>query len=124
MIRRDNEIEQIDLISSFLYAMLFPPNFDVNNFENFEFFENFADLKIKLNDLINQNKFCEAEDLLFDEISKNKSSRFVLQVGVWFFWKLNTFKDEILENNNFPRSEILQGFTEIGEKVDGKFGGS
>lgn len=117
MLKKEYDVEQIDLISKFLFKILFPKGFDADKFTNFDFSENFLDLKINLENLILQNKFCEAEDLLFDQIECNNSSRSILQLGVWFFWKLNSFNDEILRKNNYSRGEVLKGFEDIEKMV-------
>ena len=118
MIRREeNYSSEIYGALNFLFTTLFSPNFKVDEFENFEFSKDSIDLKLKLSKLISEFKFCDAEELLFNEISKHGSNRCVLQVGVWFFWKLNEFDDKMLEDYNFPRVEILQGLQKIENKV-------
>ena len=117
MINKDFDIEQIDLISTFLFKVLFPADFDVTKLESFSFDEDCLDLKFKLKDLISCRKFCEAEDLLFDEIDQHDGARAFLQLAVWFYCTLNEFEDKVLNENNFSRYEIVEGLKEIERMV-------
>lgn len=115
MIRKEFDFEQIDLIFKLLYGVLFPKGFDGFKTDEISFDGDVLDLKLKLKGLIKQKKFCEAEDLLLNEFENSKPDleRELLQVGVWFYFKLNEFDDKVLENNRFSRHEVLEGLERI-----------
>lgn len=65
----------------------------------------------RLIDLLAQNKFNEAENLLFEGIDTNEQKNFVLALD--FYTRLNEFSDEILHKNNYTREEIKSGLEEV-----------
>ena len=80
--------------------------------------EHYLKLRIlKYIELINEEKFCQAEALLSKELEENKTSRETLQLAVWFYFKLNEFDDEVLEKNKFSRHEVLEGLERIEKLV-------
>lgn len=117
MIRKEFDFEQIDLIFRLLYGVLFPKGFDGFQFDKISFNGDVLNLKFKLIELINEEKFCQAEGLLSKELEENKPSRETLQLAVWFYFKLNEFDDEILEKNKFSRHEVLEGLERIEKLV-------
>lgn len=117
MIRRDHIFEQVEFISKLLYTILFPntnksKEFNINDYK---FDTASLELKLRLLDLIKENKFNKAEDLLFEAIDNDKGQG-SLQVAVWFYLQLNNIDEEILEQNDFSRQEVLEGIQEI-EKI-------
>ena len=132
VIKKEFEIEQIDLISKFLFTMLFPDLGVLTEIDNFEFAEEVLDLKTELERLVNERKFCEAENLLFREIGQIEEENFsqsnsyrnqneVLRLAVWFYCKLNGFDDKVLNDNNFSRIELLDGLKAIEKKFTNNF---
>jgi len=69
-------------------------------------------LQIILKQLVNQGEFNKAENMLFDEISKNNSQEFYF-VAVDFYNLLLEKSDEELEKANFTREEIYQGLQDL-----------
>ena len=65
----------------------------------------------RLIDLLNRNKFNEAENLLFEQIETDKNSYFTLALD--FYSRLNSFTDEELNRNSYTREEIKEGLREI-----------
>ncbi len=117
MIKRDFIFEEVEFISKLLYTILFPKHssgkeFNVNDYK---FDTASLELKLRLLDLIKENNFNKAEDLLFESIENDKGQG-SLQVAVWFYLQLNNIDEEVLEQNNFSRQEVLEGIREI-EKI-------
>ena len=65
----------------------------------------------RLIDLLNQNRFNEAENLLFEQIDTSKNNNFILALD--FYSRLNGFTDEVLINNDYTRQEIKDGLEEL-----------
>jgi hypothetical protein len=61
--------------------------------------------------LLAQNKFCEAEDYLFEHHEPDSEEH--VRVAVDFYRRLGELDDETLEANNFPRDEIDKGLQDI-----------
>lgn len=82
---------------------------DINRLDNIELF------KILFLKLVHENKFNEAENLLFDEI-KNNNREEVYQIGLQFYERLNTINKKILIENDFTENDILQGQVDLRKK--------
>ena len=65
----------------------------------------------QLEDLWNQKKINEAENLLFEKIEI--SNRDYLKIAVNLYRKMNRLSDEELEKYQFSREEISQGLKEV-----------
>lgn len=115
MVRRDHVFEQVEFISKLLYTILFPSKSKEFNVNDYKFDTASLELKLRLLDLIKENNFNKAEDLLFESIDNDKGQG-SLQVAVWFYLQLNNIDEEILEKNNFSKQEVLEGIQEI-EKI-------
>ena len=112
-INREFEVEQIDLISKFLFKILFPLNVDRSKINNFVFDEKLLDLKLTLKNLIDKKQFVEAQNLLLKQLAKDKSDRKVMQLAVWFYLNVDEFDDEVLQKNGFSRYDVLEGFKKV-----------
>ena len=66
------------------------------------------DLYFLLTPLLEEGKYCEAEDILF-EAAGDGSDLSVLSSGLDFYCRLNELTDSQLEKGNFPREEIKEG---------------
>ncbi|MBE6052774.1 MAG: hypothetical protein E7212_02500 [Clostridium sartagoforme] len=69
-------------------------------------------LRIILRSLIDKKEYNKAEDVLFEEIEKNKSEA-NYKVGLDFYEILLSKKDEELIENNFSKEEVLQGLKDL-----------
>ena len=74
------------------------------------------DLYQRLKKLLLKRHFCEAEDLLWDNLNVHDLD--YLQMGLDFYHTLNQFREEELENGNFSREEIQQGLRSLLKKYD------
>lgn len=69
-------------------------------------------IQIVLKHLINRGEFNKAENIIFEEISKNNSQE-LYSIAINFYNLLLEKSDEELENANFTREEIYQGLHDI-----------
>lgn len=69
-------------------------------------------LIIMLQKLINEYKFNEAENILFEKVEENPNDE-IKSVAEWFYNSLSNKSDTDLECGNFSREEILQGKLDI-----------
>ncbi len=67
-------------------------------------------LHLVLDRLIREHKICEAEDMLFENLSLD--DRYV-ELAMDFYQKLNGMTDSELEESNFSRDEVYDGYIEI-----------
>lgn len=83
-------------------------NNDQGELINYEELSDKDILIIILKKLINENKYNEAEDTLFDKVDEIPLD-IMKEVGEWFYSTLMKKSDEDLLKGNFSRGEILQG---------------
>ena len=69
-------------------------------------------LRIILKSLIVKKEYNKAENILFEEIEKNKSEA-NYKVAVDFYEELLDKSDEELIENNFSKEEVLQGLKDL-----------
>lgn len=77
--------------------------------------ENLSDkdiLLIMLKKMIYDKKYNEAENTLF-EFAENNNCDEVIEIGKWFYAKLDSKSDNELLQNNFSRYEINQGLKDF-----------
>ncbi len=117
MLKREFEDEQISFTLKFLILMLFPDNVDFNDLENFKFELNELNLKLKLEELIQNKQINEAEQLLFQKIENDESNKNLLKVAIWFYFKLNKLAENYLIEQDFSKIEILNGLKKIEQLV-------
>ncbi|MBE6886061.1 MAG: hypothetical protein E7486_03845 [Ruminococcaceae bacterium] len=70
------------------------------------------DLHYLLLPLLEEGRYCEAEDLLF-EAAGDGSDLSVLETGLDFYSRLNTLTDSQLEAGSFSREEIREGLDDL-----------
>ncbi|QAA33092.1 DUF6483 family protein [Clostridium manihotivorum] len=69
-------------------------------------------LQLLLKKLILEGNYNKAENLIFEELEKNKS-RVIKDTAIDFYNTLLGKSDEDLISNNFSREEVLQGLEDI-----------
>jgi hypothetical protein len=69
-------------------------------------------LQIMLKRFVHDGEYNKAENILFEEINKNKSGD-IYQIAIDFYNSLLEKSDEKLEEGNFTREEIYQGLEDI-----------
>lgn len=103
-------MRQVDMIARFVSQLIFKKQevtyqiTDINNLTETD------ETYLELNELIEQKKLCEAEDKLFDNVQF--SDRYV-ELALDFYQKLNEMSDQQLEEADFGRDEVYDGFIEI-----------
>lgn len=68
-------------------------------------------LYLQLSALVGLGRICEAENLLYEALEQPDQQ--VLQAALQFYDDLNSLSDDVLENADFSREEILQGLQHI-----------
>lgn len=68
-------------------------------------------LYIKIRELLNNDKVCEGEDLLFKNLDTDNKD--YLKIAIDFYNTLNKWDDKKLEECNFSREEIVEGLKEV-----------
>ena len=68
-------------------------------------------LRRRLLDFIDEGRFNEAENLLFDTLRPEDKA--YLNVAVDFYMRLNELDNDTLEAGNFPREEISEGLSDV-----------
>ena len=74
-------------------------------------------LKLTITKYINEGKINEAENMLFEAISLNKSPEF-LQLALLFYEEISEFTEEKLISCNFSKEEIIDGLNSIKKIYD------
>ena len=69
-------------------------------------------LRIILKSLITKKEYNKAENVLFEEIEKNKSEA-NYKVAIDFYEELLEKSNEDLLDNNFSKEEVLQGLKDL-----------
>lgn len=115
MLKDEYISEQTELLSRLLQTILFPKSSGGFDLEKYPFVKDCASLQLQLHKLIDENKYNEAENMLFDAIEKDNGQD-TLQLAVWFYDKLNRIDEKTLEEHDFSCGEVLEGIQEI-EKI-------
>lgn len=69
-------------------------------------------LRIIIKSLLVKKEYNKAENILFEEIEKDKSEG-NYKVAIDFYEELLTKSDEDLRENNFSKEEVLQGLKDL-----------
>ncbi|MDD4780843.1 MAG: DUF6483 family protein [Tissierellia bacterium] len=111
MYHQDWVMRQIELMVGFIVKIIFKKdNMEFNIYDE----SNSTKIHIlyeRLISLINQNKFDEAENILFEKANINDSV--YLKIAIDFYNKINKLSDEDLQKGNFTREEIKLGIEDI-----------
>lgn len=67
---------------------------------------------ILLKSLVLKHEYNKAENILFEEIKKNKSEK-IYKIALDFYDLLMDQSDDKLKNGNFSREEIFQGLKDV-----------
>ena len=69
-------------------------------------------IRILLKSLVLKHEYNKAENILFEEIKKNKSEK-IYKIALNFYDLLMDQSDDKLKNGNFLREEIFQGLKDV-----------
>lgn len=75
----------------------------------------------RLSALLDEDKICQAENLLFESFSPENTEH--IRLAVEFYARLNKLADEYLEAHDFSREEIKEGLTALMKRSHLDFGG-
>ncbi|EEG29042.1 hypothetical protein CLOSTMETH_03369 [[Clostridium] methylpentosum DSM 5476] len=114
MLRDDFILDQIDMIERFLQTVLFEsPDELSGGIDNIRFFDDQELIRSDLQRKIENHRYNEAEDFLFEEIEKDPKNDEMYKLGMWFYHKLAQIDEDTLEEHNFSKDEVLEGLQEI-----------
>lgn len=110
-IKQDWLLREIENLVQFVSRFMF--NKDVTNYEINDLINNSeSDVLFKeILRLLEKNKICEAENLIFKNIKEENLE--YLKLAIDFYTRINEFSDEQLSMCNFSRDEIVEGLKEI-----------
>lgn len=115
MFEEDWFMRQVDDMVRFLAGTILKKN--TTNYEVTQEVHSDADrLYLRINELLEDDKINEAENLLFEKI--DGQNRRYLEIAVDFYARLNALDDDTLEKNNFSREEIGEGLKEAAKVFD------
>ena len=69
-----------------------------------------------LNDLVDNGRIDDAENQLYEMTCEGDRQN--LEIGLLFYYHLNSKDDEFLEANNFSREEIMTGIQDLAERYN------
>lgn len=114
MFENDYMIRQISLMAKFVASVVFKK--DTTTYYNIKDEKGNITgdglLCVQLRQLVDNGKINEAEDLLFAEIEKEPKVE-LLEIAIDFYSHLNEKDEDFLEDNNFSRQEIFEGFSDV-----------
>ena len=67
-----------------------------------------------LNDLVDNGRIDDAENQLYEMTCEGDRQN--LEIGLLFYYHLNSKDDEFLEANNFSREEIMTGIQDLADR--------
>lgn len=110
-IKQDWLLREIENLVQFVSRFMF--NKDFTNYEINDLINNSeSDVLFKeILRLLEKNKICEAENLIFKNIKEENLE--YLKLAIDFYTRINEFSDEQLSMCNFSRDEIVEGLKEI-----------
>ncbi len=103
-------MRQVDIITRYVVKLVFGRNDTEYTVQASDMLSEEDLLHTELDKLLKEGKICEAEDILFENI--RFTDRY-LELAVDFYKKLNRMSDSELEENNFSRDEVLDGYIDI-----------
>lgn len=69
-----------------------------------------------LNDLVDNGRIDDAENQLYEMTCEGNRQN--LEIGLLFYYHLNSKDDEFLEANNFSREEIMTGIQDLADRYN------
>nr|WP_295284727.1 DUF6483 family protein [uncultured Blautia sp.] len=69
-----------------------------------------------LNDLVDNGRIDDAENQLYEMTCEGDRQN--LEIGLLFYYHLNSKDDEFLEANNFSREEIMTGIQDLADRYN------
>lgn len=83
-------------------------------------YEDEATVHQTISDLLNKDKICEAENLLFRSADENRNDYGLLLTALDFYNHLNGMDEDYLKEHNFSHQEIIDGLLGLHSYYDDK----
>lgn len=105
-------MRQIEMLSRYVAQIVFKKKEASYTFESDspEALTDTDRLYLELDRLIRERRICEAEDMLFDNMVYDDK---YVELAMDFYQKLNDMTDQELEECDFSREEVYDGYTDI-----------
>lgn len=112
MFQNDYILREIENLSRFLARTIFHKEAALELIDEQGYITEGGALYQRLRALLEENKICEAEDLLFNEFEQLPQQQ-RMEVALQFYQDVQMLSDEQLESANFSRQEILDGLEAV-----------
>ncbi len=112
MFQNDYILREIENLSRFLARTIFHKEAALQLIDEQGYITEGGALYQRLRALLEENKICEAEDLLFNEFEQLPQQQ-RMEVALQFYQDVQMLSDEQLESANFSRQEILDGLEAV-----------
>lgn len=104
-------LKQINVISEFLQKLFTDMETNRKLNENEQYQKDSFEFERLLENLIEENRINDAENILFEKLETN--NLMYATIATRFYDKLKGLSDEKLQKSNYSRDEILQGLNDM-----------
>lgn len=104
-------LKQINVVSEFLQKLFTDMETSRKLNENEQYQKNSFEFERLLENLIEEDRINDAENILFEKLETN--NLMYATIATRFYDKLKGLSDEKLQKSNYSRDEILQGLNDM-----------
>lgn len=104
-------LKQINVVSEFLQKLFTDMETNRKLNENEQYQKDSFEFERLLENLIEEDRINDAENILFDKLETN--NLMYATIATRFYDKLKGLSDEKLQKSNYSRDEILQGLNDM-----------
>lgn len=104
-------LKQINMVSEFLQKLFTDMETNRKLNENEQYQKDSFEFERLLENLIEEDKINDAENILFEKLETN--NLMYATIATRFYDKLKGLSDEKLQKSNYSRDEILQGLNDM-----------
>ena len=104
-------LKQINMVSEFLQKLFTDMETNRKLNENEQYQKDSFEFERLLENLIEEDKINDAENILFEKLETN--NLMYATIATRFYNKLKGLSDEKLQKSNYSRDEILQGLNDM-----------
>ena len=104
-------LKQINVVSEFLQKLFTDMETNRKLNENEQYQKDSFEFERLLENLIEEDKINDAENILFEKLETN--NLMYATIATRFYEKLKGLSDEKLQKSNYSRDEILQGLNDM-----------
>ncbi|SCH74772.1 MULTISPECIES: DUF6483 family protein [unclassified Romboutsia] len=109
--KQDWLLNQIEDLVRFVAKIIFNKDTITYEIENDSNLTECDLLYKKIKSLLQEDKICESEDLIFKNLDKDNND--YLKLAIDFYSTINKYDDKKLEVYNFSREEIIDGLKDV-----------